>query len=319
MMLSTRKLGDGPEITEIGLGTWAIGGPWRFGWGPQDSSESEKTIQQALDCGINWIDTAPAYGLGHAEEILGRVLEGKRDKIIISTKCGISWKSEKKISFDISPQSIRNECENSLKRLKTDYIDIYQIHWPDSKTRVEESWQEMDRLKKDGKVKYIGVSNFDLKLLKRCEKIAHVTSLQPPYSMVKRGIETDIMPWCKKNNTGIIAYSPMQAGLLTGKFSRDYLQTLAGGDWRKHDSFFKEPMFSRVMDFIEQIKPFCQKYKKSLAAFAVAWVLNHDGISAAIVGARNQIQAGVLNAGSGWKISDSDMSAVNEIYDKILS
>lgn len=313
-----RKLNDDLKLTEVGLGTWAIGGPWKFGWGSQDTGESERAILQALDEGVNWIDTAPAYGLGNAEEIVGRVLKEKRKEVIIATKCGIIWDDNKNVSFSIHPDSIRKECDESLKRLNTDYIDLYQIHWPDSKTPVVDSWGEMKRLKESGKVKNIGVCNFDLNLLKKCEKIEHITSLQPPYSMLKRDIEKEIMPWCKEHNTGILAYSPMQAGLLTGKFSKEYVDSLPEDDWRKRNPMFKDPEFSRALEFVERIKDISVKYKRDLSAFAVAWVLSHEEVTSAIVGVRNTKQAALINEGSGWMISKSDMEMIDNIYRSVF-
>jgi len=322
MMIATRKLEDDLHITEIGLGTWAIGGPWKYGWGVQDSRESKLAILKALDEGVNWIDTAPAYGLGHAEELVGQVVKNRRKDIIIATKCGIVWsKNRKKISFNNHPDSIRKECEESLKRLNTDYIDLYQIHWPDSKTPVSESWAEMINLKKSGKVKHIGVCNFDLNLLKTCEEMEHITSLQPPYSMLQRDIEKEIMAWCQQNNTGILAYSPLQAGLLTGKFSREYLETLPHDDWRKHNSMFKEPMFSKALAFVREIQKISDKYdsaKTELSSFAVAWILSHSEVTSAIVGVRNEMQGSLIARGAGWKIRNDDMEKIDKIYSEIF-
>jgi aryl-alcohol dehydrogenase-like predicted oxidoreductase len=316
-MIPIKKINDDLKLTEIGLGTWAMGGPWKFGWGAQDSNESERSILRALDEGINWIDTAPAYGLGHAEELVGRVLKTRRKEIVIATKCGIVW-NQNKISFSIRPDSIRKECEDSLKRLNTDYIDLYQIHWPDSKTPMTESWGEMIRLKKEGKVKNIGVCNFDVNLLNKCEKLEHVATLQPPYSMLKRDIEKEIIPWCKAHNVGILAYSPLQSGLLTGKFSKEYIETLADDDWRKRNPMFKDPWFSQALEFVERVQEISATYKQDLSSFAVAWVLSHEEVTSAIVGVRNVNHASQISRGAGWKISDEDLHEIDMIYREIF-
>jgi aryl-alcohol dehydrogenase-like predicted oxidoreductase len=318
MEIVKRKLGLGPELSEIGLGTWAIGGSWKFGWGHQDEFVSVKTIEKALETGINWIDTAPAYGLGLSEEILGRVLKTKRDDFFISTKCAIIWNDHRKVSFDMSPENIRKECESSLRRLQTDYIDLYQIHWPDNKTLVENSWKEMLSLKKEGKVIHIGVSNFDLKQIKRCEKIGHVEFVQMPYSLLRREVEEEILHWCDKNSAGFLAYSPMQSGLLTGKFNKGYINSLGEGDWRKRDSLFKDPMFTKILEFVESLKPISKNLGKSLSALAVAWVLEHKEVTSAIVGVRSVEQAIDLTQGSGWKIPPDVMNEIEKISERFL-
>ncbi|RMH77042.1 MAG: aldo/keto reductase, partial [Calditrichaeota bacterium] len=237
--MQTRQLGkDGPQITEIGLGAWAIGGPWAWGWGEQDDDLSIRTIHRALELGINWIDTAAVYGLGHGEEVVGRAVNGRRREVFIATKCGLVWDDRGRVRNDTRPESIRRECEDSLRRLNTDYIDLYQIHWPNDQVPVEDSWGELVRLKEEGKVRYIGVSNFGVELLERCQAIHPVQSLQPPYNMVHREVEREILPWCQAHEVGVIAYSPLQSGLLTGKFTRDFLQTLPEDDWRRKQTHF---------------------------------------------------------------------------------
>ncbi|MBD3288234.1 aldo/keto reductase, partial [candidate division KSB1 bacterium] len=310
--MQTRKLGkNGPEITVIGLGTWAIGGPWQFGWGEQDDRDSILTIQKSLDLGINWVDTAPVYGFGHSEEIVCEALKGKRDKIILATKCGMVWNDRGRVNINLKPSSIRREIEDSLRRLDTDYVDLYQFHWPDPKTDVEESWQEMIKLKEEGKVRYVGVSNFDVPLLEKCMEIHHVDSLQPPYSMLERDVEKDILSYCEKNGIGVIAYSPMQAGLLTGKFDKS---RLAPDDWRHKDQHFKEPNLSRNLEFVESLKPVAERHGKSIANLAVAWVLAHPAITSAIVGARNTDQAEENVLAAEIKLSEDDL---NEIAQKL--
>lgn len=291
-----KQLGNnGPELTVIGFGAWAIGGPWQWGWGKVDDNESIKAIHSAIESGINWIDTAAVYGFGHSEEIVGEAIKGIRDKVFIATKCGMLNDGSGNAIINNSPDSIRKECENSLKRLKTDYIDLYQIHWPDPNVEVEKSWEMMLKLKEEGKVKYIGVCNFDVLLMEKCMKIERVQSLQPPYSLLRRNIEEEILPYCLKNEIGVVAYSPMQAGLLTGKFDAN---KLAPDDWRRKGSYFREPYLSKALEFVERIRPIAQKKNVSVGILAVAWVLSNPAITSAIVGARNsgQVKENILSA-----------------------
>lgn len=316
-MMNTRQLGkDGPHLTEIGLGAWAIGGPWAWGWGEQDDAISVKTIQVSLGMGINWIDTAAVYGLGHGEEVVAKALNGKRKEVFIASKCGLVWDERRRVRNNNRPESIRKECENSLRRLRTDYLDLYQIHWPDKNVPVEESWGEMSRLKEEGKVLHIGMSNFGVDLLQKCQKIYPVASLQPPYNMVHRDVEKEILPWCKEHGVGVVAYSPLQSGLLTGKFSREFIDTLAEDDWRRaqRHPHFSEPLFSRVLAFVEQIRPIAEKYHKSLTQLAIAWVLMHPAVTSAIVGARSVSQAEQNIGGAGWQVFNEDMERIDELY-----
>ncbi len=315
--MNTRQLGkDGPHLTEIGLGAWAIGGPWAWGWGEQDDAISVKTIQVSLGMGINWIDTAAVYGLGHGEEVVAKALNGKRKEVFIASKCGLVWDERRRVRNNNRPESIRKECENSLRRLRTDYLDLYQIHWPDKNVPVEESWGEMSRLKEEGKVLHIGMSNFGVDLLQKCQKIYPVASLQPPYNMVHRDVEKEILPWCKEHGVGVVAYSPLQSGLLTGKFSREFIDTLAEDDWRRaqRHPHFSEPLFSRVLAFVEQIRPIAEKYHKSLTQLAIAWVLMHPAVTSAIVGARSVSQAEQNIGGAGWQVFNEDMERIDELY-----
>lgn len=315
--MNTRQLGkDGPHLTEIGLGAWAIGGPWAWGWGEQDDAISVKTIQVSLGMGINWIDTAAVYGLGHGEEVVAKALNGKRKEVFIASKCGLVWDERRRVRNNNRPESIRKECENSLRRLRTDYLDLYQIHWPDKNVPVEESWGEMSRLKEEGKVLHIGMSNFGVDLLQKCQKIYPVASLQPPYNMVHRDVEKEILPWCKEHGVGVVAYSPLQSGLLTGKFSREFIDTLAEDDWRRaqRHPHFSEPLFSRVLAFVEEIRPIAEKYHKSLTQLAIAWVLMHPAVTSAIVGARSVSQAEQNIGGAGWQVFNEDMERIDELY-----
>ncbi len=315
--MQTRQLGkDGPQITEIGLGAWAIGGPWAWGWGEQDDDLSIRTIHRALELGINWIDTAAVYGLGHGEEVVGRAVNGRRREVFIATKCGLVWDDRGRVRNDTRPESIRRECEDSLRRLNTDYIDLYQIHWPNDQVPVEDSWGELVRLKEEGKVRYIGVSNFGVELLERCQAIHPVQSLQPPYNMVHREVEREILPWCQAHEVGVIAYSPLQSGLLTGKFTRDFLQTLPEDDWRRKQThfLFRETLFSRALEFVDGIRPIAEKHGKTVAQLAIAWVLMHPAITGAIVGARRPDQIEQNVGGAGWRIPEEDMQAIEAIY-----
>ncbi|MES0490865.1 MAG: aldo/keto reductase [Leptospirales bacterium] len=316
--MNKRKIQNGPELTEIGIGTWAIGGPWAHGWGPQDDEDSIKAIKTALDQGINWIDTAPAYGYGRAEQVVARVVGKNRPETFIATKCGLVWNDKKKMKIRLTSDSIIEECENSLRRLNTDYIDLYQIHWPDPRTPVEEAWRAMTRLKDSGKVRYIGVSNFGVELLNKCNTITPITTLQPPYSMVKREIEKDILPWGKEHNTGILAYSPMQAGILTGKFTAERVKNLPEDDWRRYNPYYKTPVFEKILEFVEKVKLIGEKYKKAPGPMAVNWVLSQPGVTAAIVGVRNQEQAQKITESAGWSIQKEDLETIDNAYDSIV-
>ncbi len=307
--MHTRRLGtNGPELTVVGLGAWAIGGPWLYGWGPVDDQKSEKTIKKALELGINWIDTAAVYGLGHSEEVVGRAIAGIRNEVFLATKCGMVWDEKRNVRIHLGPSSIRKEIENSLHRLKTDYVDLYQFHWPDPETPVEESWHVMTELKKEGKVKYIGVCNFDVPLLKRCGAIAPVQSLQPPYSLLKQEVGKEILPYCLENGIGVVAYSPMLSGLLTGKFD---MSRIAPDDWRRRDSKFKEPLLSKGLAFVERLRPISAKYGKSVGNLAVAWVNSNPAVTSSIVGARTESQV-AENVRSDFTIEDADMKEIEK-------
>lgn len=292
--MKRRTLGiNGPELTVVGFGAWAIGGPWIFGWGKVDDNDSIQAIKASIDNGINWIDTAAVYGFGHSEEVVGKAIKGMRDKVFVATKCGLVNDGKGNAVNNLRPQSIRKEIEDSLHRLQTDYIDLYQFHWADPNTPVEESWATMIELKNEGKVKYIGVSNFDVPLLEKCMKVGQVQSLQPPYSMIRRDVGEEILPYCLKNGIGVVAYSPMQAGLLTGKFD---LSKVADDDWRRRNNFFKEPLLSKVLELVEKLRPIAEKNNKTVGNLAVAWVLKNDAMTSAIVGARRaeQVKENVL-------------------------
>jgi aryl-alcohol dehydrogenase-like predicted oxidoreductase len=310
--MTTRELGkNGPQLSEIGFGAWAVGGAWEYGWGPTDDSESVRAIHKALDLGINWIDTAAVYGLGHSEEIVARAVKGRRNQVFIATKCAQVWDKKKRVRTHLGHQSIRREIGDSLRRLQTDYIDLYQFHWPDPRTPVEESWQEMVRLREEGKVRCIGVCNFGVDLLKRCENIAHVQSLQPIYNMLEREVEQDILPYCASHGIGVVAYSPMQSGLLSGSFD---ITNLAPDDWRiTHSEKFREPKYSRGLHLVEKLRPVAQKYKRTVGQLAVAWVLMNETVTSAIVGARKVHHVEANAAASGWAISPDDMESIRSL------
>ena len=310
----------------MGLGAWAIGGEWRFGWGPQDDAESVATIKHAVEVGINWIDTAPAYGLGHSEEVVGRGLkEIPRDnRPYVFTKCSLVWDETRIVSHSLRPQSIRHEVEGSLKRLGVERIDLYQIHWPlwpsgdpgyDPGT-LEEGWETLVALKREGKVAFIGVSNFDEAQLRRVQAIETPTSLQPPYSLLRRDIEERILPYCKANNIGVIVYSPMQSGLLTGKMTRERLASLPETDWRRGARYFQEPMLTRGLELAERLKKIAGKQDGPAKAgrhlspgeVAIAWVLRNPAVTAAIVGARHPQQLDELVGAASLKLSEDDFS-----------
>ncbi len=309
--MQTRKLGkDGPDLTVVGFGAWAIGGPWQYGWGPVDDNESVEAIRSALDNGINWIDTAAAYGFGHSETIVAKAIKGIREKVFIATKCGLINDGKGSALNSLKPESIRKEMDDSLRRLETDYIDLYQIHWPDPSVPIEEAWGALVDLRNEGKTKFIGVSNFDIPLLERCMKIERVQSLQPPFSMLKRDVENEILPYCLKNEIGVVAYSPMQAGLLTGKFD---INKVAADDWRRKVDLFKEPKLSKILEFVEKLQPIADKQKKSVGNLAVAWVLKNPALTAAIVGARTIKQTlDNINA-ADFVLSDEELSSVKNL------
>jgi aryl-alcohol dehydrogenase-like predicted oxidoreductase len=292
--VKTRRLGSaGPEITALGFGTWAMSGPWRFGWGPVDDDESIAAIRRAVEAGIGWIDTAAVYGLGHAEEVVGRAIEPFRagEDVLVFTKCGRRWR-DGGIEYDLKPESIREECEASLRRLGLERIDLYQFHWPDygTGTPVEDSWATMAELVREGKVRWVGVSNFDVPLLERCEPVRHVDSLQPPLSLLNRHAREEVIPWCRTNGTGVIVYSPMASGLLTGSFNRQGLDRLAPDDWRRRGPAFQEPKFSQNLAFVERLEPIAARLGTTVASVAIVWTLAVPGVTGAIVGGRRPAQ-----------------------------
>jgi aryl-alcohol dehydrogenase-like predicted oxidoreductase len=310
-----RTLGrDGPEISVVGVGAWAMGGPWQFGWGPQDDEQSMAALHHAFDSGIGWVDTAAVYGLGHSEEVVGQVLRERAGGVLVFTKCGRNWYGSPngEPTYDLRPESIRFELDQSLKRLGLERVDLYQIHWPDpvTGTPLEDSWGTLADLAEEGKVRWLGVCNFGVELLDRCERIRHVDSLQPPLSLVNRRAVAELLPWCVAHGTGVLCYSPLQSGLLTGEFSAERAAALPADDWRRRSPDFAEPALSANLALAERLRPVARRHGVTVAAVAVAWVLARPGVTAAIVGARRPSQVdGWLPAGS-LPLDDADLAAI---------
>jgi aryl-alcohol dehydrogenase-like predicted oxidoreductase len=301
--MQTRKLGNSDlMITPVGFGAWAIGGgDWAFAWGAQEETDSIAAIHRALELGVNWIDTAAVYGFGHSEKVVARALKSwKGNRPYIFTKCAMRWDDKGVVTKAHTADSIKRECEDSLKRLESDVIDLYQIHWPpeDNGPALEESWQAMLDLQKSGKVRWIGVSNYSAEQMERCAKIAPVTSDQPPYSMLRRKIEASIAPYCKDHNVGLIVYSPMLSGMLTGGMTKERAENLPANDWRRGKPEFSEPKLSQNLELVERLRAIGERYNTTPGAIAVAWTLQNPAVTGAIVGSRSAKQAeGVMRAG----------------------
>jgi aryl-alcohol dehydrogenase-like predicted oxidoreductase len=313
--METRKLGNSDiYITPVGYGAWAVGGGgWQFAWGPQDDNDSIAAIHRSLELGVNWIDTAAVYGLGHSEEVVARALrqwKGKRPYVF--TKCAMRWDKSGRVTKVHTAESIRQECDDSLRRLQVDVIDLYQIHWPpeDNGPGLEESWRTLAALQKEGKVRWIGVSNYDVPQLQRCEKIAPVTSLQPPYSLIRRQIESEILPYCERRGIGVIVYSPMASGLLTGAMTRERVASLPQDDWRRTSSEFREPKLSKNLELVERLKEVAARYGTVPGAIAIAWTLRLPAVTGAIVGARNAKQAEQVMRAGEIKLTPQDIAEI---------
>jgi aryl-alcohol dehydrogenase-like predicted oxidoreductase len=316
--MNTRQLGNSNlHITPIGFGAWAIGGGgWEFAWGAQDDRESIAAIREALDTGINWIDTAPVYGLGHSEEVVARALEGIRDRPYVFTKCSMVSDDHGKISHSLKTDSIRRECEASLRRLRVDAIDLYQIHWPDPDEEIEEGWAAMAALQREGKVRNIGVSNFNVAQMKRAQAIAPITSLQPRYSLVHREIEEEILPFVAQEGIGVIAYSPMASGLLTGAMTPERVAAMPADDWRKGHRDFREPQLSRNLQLVRLLRDIGTKHGRSPGEVAVAWVLRDPTVTGAIVGARRPEQVRGLSGAAGLRLSPRELAAIEAFFSR---
>ena len=308
-----RTLGNSDlHLTPIGFGAWAIGGGnWEFAWGPQDDNESIAAIHRALDLGVNWIDTAAIYGLGHSEEVVGRALRSTSHKPLVLTKCSMRWHADRTIWRSLKAASLAEELEGSLRRLGVDAIDLYQIHWPNPEAEIEEGWETLARFREQGKVRCIGVSNFSVDQMKRVQKIAPITSLQPPYSMLRRAIEVEILPFAQANNIGVINYSPMVSGLLTGKMTAERIAAFPADDWRRRAVEFNEPRLSRNLRLVELLREIGDSHGVSPGVVAVAWTLHHPAITAAIVGGRNAQQVEGLAAALAFRLSEEEYSRIN--------
>jgi aryl-alcohol dehydrogenase-like predicted oxidoreductase len=317
--MQTRTLGNSDlNITPVGYGAWAVGGSgWQFAWGSQDDNDSIAAIHRALELGVNWIDTAAVYGLGHSEEVVARALKAwSGPRPYVFTKCGLRWDAQGNVQKVLSRDSIRREIEDSLRRLAIDVIDLYQIHWPPDpdSAQLEEGWSTLADLKREGKVRWIGVSNFNVDQLKRARKIAPVTSLQPPYSLIHREVEDEILPYCLHAGIGVIVYSPMASGLLTGAMTRERAAKLPKDDWRKTNPDFNEPNLSRNLDLVEILREIATRHNRSIGEVAIAWTLRNPAVTGAIVGARNARQAeGVMRAGD-LRLNDKEVNEIEEFF-----
>jgi aryl-alcohol dehydrogenase-like predicted oxidoreductase len=301
------------DITPIGFGSWAIGGGnWEFAWGPQDESEAIEAIERAVDLGMNWIDTAAVYGLGHSEELVGRAIRGMRQKPYVFTKCSMIWDDDRQIHRSLRADSVRRECEASLRRLGVEAIDLYQIHWPNPAAEIEEGWDTLARLKREGKVRSIGVSNFDVDQLRRIQPIAPISSLQPPYSLLRRDIEDEILPFCWEHNIGVIVYSPMASGLLTGAMTRERIADFPRDDWRSKSPEYREPRLSRNLALADALAGIGARHGRSAGEVAIAWTLRYPWVTGAIVGGRDGRQVeGIIGAGD-FRLGEDEIREIED-------
>jgi aryl-alcohol dehydrogenase-like predicted oxidoreductase len=313
-----RTLGNSDlQLTSIGFGAWAIGGGnWDYGWGPQDDNESIEAIHRALDLGVNWIDTAAIYGLGHSEEIVARALKTTSHKPYVFTKCSMRWHEDRSIWRSLKADSLAAEIEASLRRLDVETIDLYQIHWPMPEAEIEEGWETLARFQKQGKLRWIGVSNFNVAQMQRAQQIAPITSLQPPYSMLRRAIEEEIVPFTQANNIGVINYSPMVSGLLTGKMTAERVTAMPADDWRRKAVEFNEPRLSRNLRLVELLREIGADHNVEPGVVAVAWTLCNPAITAAIVGGRSGAQVEGLAPALEFRLSDEEFARINAFLAK---
>jgi aryl-alcohol dehydrogenase-like predicted oxidoreductase len=314
--MRTRELGNtGMHLTTMGLGTYALGGSgWQWAWGQQDDADSSAAIRRGLDLGINWIDCAAAYGLGHAEEVVGKALEG-HDDVFVATKCGLVWdEGSGDVYGRLTAASVRAECEASLRRLKVDVIDLYQIHWPHDEEHLEEGWGTIADLIKEGKVRHAGVSNFSLAQIERVQRIHPVASVQPPYSMLARGVETELLPFCAANHIGVLAYSPLQSGVLTDTLTRERAAALPADDWRRDYSLdFQEPALSANLALVDGLRSIATRHGRTVAQLAIAWVLRRPEVTSAIVGARKPSHIeGTVEAGD-WELDPQEIAEIDAL------
>ncbi len=310
--MELRQLGNSDlRISPIGIGAWAMGGGgWSGSMGPQDDGDSIPAIHAALDRGMNWIDTAALYGLGHSEEIVARALAGRSNRPYVFTKCERVWDDQGRIGASLKASSVRRECEASLRRLKSDVIDLYQIHWPEPDEDIEEGWTELVRLKDEGKVRYIGVSNFSVSQMRRAQAIGAITSLQPPYSIVTRDVEREVLPYAQKNDIGIIVYSPMSAGLLTGEMTKERVARFSSEDWRRNLPNFQEPLLSRNLELVEFLRELGRRHGKSPGEVAIAWTLSNPAVTGAIVGFRSIQQFEGIFGAATFRLSSAELDEI---------
>ena len=299
------------QITPVGFGSWAIGGgDWAFGWGAQDDGDAIAAIERAVELGINWIDTAAVYGLGHSEELVAKAVAGMKNRPWIFTKCSLVWDARRQMGNSLKADSIRRECEASLKRLRVDAIDLYQIHWPNPEADLEEGWQEMARLKEEGLVRHIGVSNFSVDQLRRIIPIAPVATLQPPYSMLRPAIEQTLLPFCMEQNIGVIVYSPMLSGMLSGAMTRERAANFSADDWRRNNKEFQEPRLSANLELVELLKRIGSPHGHSAGEVAIAWTLRHPAVTGAIVGGRNAAQVEGVVGAAEFRLSAEEIGVI---------
>ena len=312
--MQTVKFGKtGMEITPVGFGSWAIGGSgWAAAWGPQDDEEAVGAIRRAVELGINWVDTAAVYGLGHSEELVARALKDvpEADRPYVFTKCSLVWDENGDVHNVLKKDSVKSECEESLQRLQTDVIDLYQIHWPNPDEDIEDGWEAMSELKDEGKVRHIGVSNFDVTQMERVGEIVPVETLQPPYNMLNRGVEEEILPYCGEHDIGAIVYSPMRSGLLTGKMTPDRVQNLPSDDWRRNAEDFQEPRLSRNLQLVGLLEEIGREHGSSPGEVAIAWTLRHPAVTAAIVGGRRPDQVDGIIGAAEFRLSEDELDRI---------
>lgn len=312
--MKKRTLGSSDLLlTPVGLGAWAIGGGgYAYAWGAQDDQASVDAIHRALDVGINWIDTAPVYGLGHSEEVVARALLGKRggaERPLVFTKCGLTWDETREVKKVVRGDSLRKECEASLSRLRVDAIDLYQVHWPpDTLDAIDEAFPALAELQRQGKVRHIGVSNFNLEQLRRAQQYVNIVSMQPPYSLLKRDIEADVLPYCERENIGVIAYSPMASGLLSGFMTRQRISAMPPDDWRRANPDFNEPKLSQALELVERLRSVGAPHGRSAGEVAIAWTLRRSAVTAAIVGARSAAQVDGWIGAPELQLSDAEVA-----------
>jgi aryl-alcohol dehydrogenase-like predicted oxidoreductase len=305
------------ELTPMGIGAWAMGGGgWAFAWGPQDDAESIAAIHRALDLGVNWIDTAAVYGLGHSEEVVARALAGRAVQPYVFTKCERVWNEKREISGCLKADSIRRECEASLRRLKRDVIDLYQVHWPDPEPDLEEAWSTLAKLRQEGKVRWIGVSNFNVTQIERCRAIAPVASLQPPYSAVSPEVASEILPYCLANRIGVLAYAPMKSGLLTGKMTKERVAAFPSDDFRRRALAYQEPHLTRNLALADLLKGIGEGHGRSAGEVAIAWALANPAVTAAIVGMRSAAQVDGVIGAMEFRLTDAEMAEIEAFRTK---